>query len=327
MRATRQQRTAPRDAAAGSQEHARVLGLLAAAGSTHQVALKGLVDGHAVHVGVIHKPGRKQGGKQKGLWKDAKGKHAALVVRLAALPSTGMQPSTQRAEGDAARQHGGTARQAPSPDDLVGEELAIVLAGQVRLGGLRGVELQRLAHALAQHVHRWVGLHDLGQRLRRRGLCGSREFACLRGVSSHEHASNLQDPDKLQHTSPQRMNWACLDDQRLAAREPVAKGGVQVVRQVDANHDACEAWVGAPWVRQRLRKAQSPHRSSPPTKFSPMATARSRTGRPRAYPQPTRGGGVDGHVVCGVVQELGACVPLNIVAVVVAPAQLRGWQV
>lgn len=34
--------------------------------------------------------------------------------------------------------------------------------------------------------------------------------------------------------------------------------------------------------------------------------------------------GVDGHVVRGVVQELGARVALNVVAVVVAPAQLQG---
>ena len=34
------------------------------------------------------------------------------------------------------------------------------------------------------------------------------------------------------------------------------------------------------------------------------------------------GGGVDAHVVHGVVEELGACVPLDVVGVVVAPPQL-----
>ena len=34
------------------------------------------------------------------------------------------------------------------------------------------------------------------------------------------------------------------------------------------------------------------------------------------------GRGVDGHVVGGVVQELGACVPLHVVRVIVAPSQL-----
>lgn len=34
------------------------------------------------------------------------------------------------------------------------------------------------------------------------------------------------------------------------------------------------------------------------------------------------GRGVDRHVVCGVVQELGARVPLHVVGVVVAPTQL-----
>ena len=37
----------------------------------------------------------------------------------------------------------------------------------------------------------------------------------------------------------------------------------------------------------------------------------------------TRGGGVDGHVVRGVVQELGPCVALNVVGVVIPPSQLH----
>ena len=38
--------------------------------------------------------------------------------------------------------------------------------------------------------------------------------------------------------------------------------------------------------------------------------------------QDASGGWVDAHVVCGVVEELGAGVALNVVAVVVAPSQL-----
>lgn len=76
-------------------------------GLGRQISLKGLVDGHAVDVGVVHKP-----------------------------------------------------------DELVAEQLAVVLAAQVGLGRLGAVELQRLAHALAQHVHGRVALHDLGHGLR-----------------------------------------------------------------------------------------------------------------------------------------------------------------
>lgn len=35
------------------------------------------------------------------------------------------------------------------------------------------------------------------------------------------------------------------------------------------------------------------------------------------------GGGVDAHVVCGVVQELGSGVALNVVRVIVAPSELN----
>ena len=77
-----------------------------------QVALERLVDGHAVHVGVVNEP-----------------------------------------------------------DDLVGEELAVVLRRQVGLGRLGGVELQALADALAQHVQRRVGLHDLRHGLRAPAAC------------------------------------------------------------------------------------------------------------------------------------------------------------
>lgn len=51
------------------------------------------------------------------------------------------------------------------PDDLVREELPIVLGGQVRLGGLGGVQLQPFAYPLTQHVQGRVRLHDLGHGL------------------------------------------------------------------------------------------------------------------------------------------------------------------
>ena len=51
------------------------------------------------------------------------------------------------------------------PDDLVGEELAVVLRREVGLGRLRGVELQALADALAKDVQSRIGLHDLGHGL------------------------------------------------------------------------------------------------------------------------------------------------------------------
>ena len=47
------------------------------------------------------------------------------------------------------------------PDDLIAEQFAVVLRGEVGFRGLRGVQLQALAHALAQNIHRRVGLHDL----------------------------------------------------------------------------------------------------------------------------------------------------------------------
>ena len=115
------------------------------------------------------------------------------------------------------------------PDDLVAEQLAVVLARQVRLGRLGRVELQALADAFAEHVEGRIGLHDLGH-----GLL----------------------------------------DERLAARKPVAERRVQIVGQVDGDHAA------------RRRR-------------------------------------IDAHVVRGVVEELGARIALDVVRVVVAPAQLH----
>ena len=47
------------------------------------------------------------------------------------------------------------------PDDLVREELRVVLAVQVRLRGLRGVQLKTLPDAFTEDVARRVRLHDL----------------------------------------------------------------------------------------------------------------------------------------------------------------------
>ena len=51
------------------------------------------------------------------------------------------------------------------PDDLIGEQFAVILRRQVGLGGLGRVELQAFPDAFPQHVKRGVGFHDLGQRL------------------------------------------------------------------------------------------------------------------------------------------------------------------
>ena len=55
-------------------------------------------------------------------------------------------------------------------NDLVGEELGIVLAVQVRLRRLGGVELETLANTFAQNVTGWVGFHDLRHSLLDEGL-------------------------------------------------------------------------------------------------------------------------------------------------------------
>lgn len=51
------------------------------------------------------------------------------------------------------------------PDDLIGEELSIILGGEVGLSGFGGVQLQALADAFPQDVQRRVGLHDLSHGL------------------------------------------------------------------------------------------------------------------------------------------------------------------
>ena len=56
------------------------------------------------------------------------------------------------------------------PDGLVAEQLAVVLRVEVRLRGLRGVQLQTLTNALAEDVERGIRLHDLGHRLLDQGL-------------------------------------------------------------------------------------------------------------------------------------------------------------
>mmetsp|Transcript_31891 Transcript_31891/g.87333 ORF Transcript_31891/g.87333 Transcript_31891/m.87333 type:complete len:766 (-) Transcript_31891:1916-4213(-) len=67
------------------------------------------------------------------------------------------------------------------PDDLVREELAVVLRREVWLGRLGRIELQPLADALAQHIERRVGLHDLGHRLRDERL-HARDVVAVSGV-------------------------------------------------------------------------------------------------------------------------------------------------
>ena len=47
------------------------------------------------------------------------------------------------------------------PNDLVREQLAVVLAGEVGLCGFRGVQLQTLSNTLPQDVESWVCFHNL----------------------------------------------------------------------------------------------------------------------------------------------------------------------
>mmetsp|Transcript_51851 Transcript_51851/g.121766 ORF Transcript_51851/g.121766 Transcript_51851/m.121766 type:complete len:1251 (+) Transcript_51851:175-3927(+) len=79
------------------------------------------------------------------------------------------------------------------PDDLVREQLAVVLRAEVRLRRLRGVELQALADALAQHVERGVRLEDLlhrlvQQRLHAREPVAERREQVVRQVDGNQRA-------------------------------------------------------------------------------------------------------------------------------------------
>ena len=49
------------------------------------------------------------------------------------------------------------------PDDLVGEQLAVVLRGQVRFGRLRREQLETFANTFAQHVQRRILVNLLPQ--------------------------------------------------------------------------------------------------------------------------------------------------------------------
>lgn len=47
------------------------------------------------------------------------------------------------------------------PNDLIGEELAIILRGQVGFCGFGGVKLETFTNSLPQDVQSRVGFHDL----------------------------------------------------------------------------------------------------------------------------------------------------------------------
>ena len=48
---------------------------------------------------------------------------------------------------------------------LIGEQLAIVLGGQIWLSWLRGIQLETFANAFPEHIQCRVGFHDLGHSL------------------------------------------------------------------------------------------------------------------------------------------------------------------
>lgn len=56
------------------------------------------------------------------------------------------------------------------PDDLIGEELAVVLGGQIRFSRLGGVQLETFTDPLPQDVQSRVSLHDLSHSLLDQGL-------------------------------------------------------------------------------------------------------------------------------------------------------------
>lgn len=56
------------------------------------------------------------------------------------------------------------------PDDLIGEELAIVLGGQIRFSGLGGVKLETFTDSLPEDIQSRVSLHDLSHSLLDQGL-------------------------------------------------------------------------------------------------------------------------------------------------------------
>mmetsp|Transcript_19228 Transcript_19228/g.59304 ORF Transcript_19228/g.59304 Transcript_19228/m.59304 type:complete len:391 (-) Transcript_19228:3185-4357(-) len=95
------------------------------------------------------------------------------------------------------------------PNDLVGEELAVVLRGQVRLGRFGRVQLEALSDAFSEDVEGRVGLDDL-----RHGLL----------------------------------------HQRLAAPEPAAVAGVQVVRQVDGDQSPGRRRINGHVVRRVIEE-------------------------------------------------------------------------
>ena len=76
------------------------------------------------------------------------------------------------------------------PDDLVGEELAVVLRAQIGLRRLRAVQLQGLADPLAQHVQRRVRLHDLCHRLLDQRLAAGKPVAERTATTSASHDTN-----------------------------------------------------------------------------------------------------------------------------------------
>mmetsp|Transcript_12946 Transcript_12946/g.36299 ORF Transcript_12946/g.36299 Transcript_12946/m.36299 type:complete len:360 (+) Transcript_12946:1817-2896(+) len=63
------------------------------------------------------------------------------------------------------------------PNELVGKQLPVVLAVQVRLSWLGAVKLQPLSDPLPQHVQSRVGLHDLSHCLGQQGLHPREEVA------------------------------------------------------------------------------------------------------------------------------------------------------
>ena len=51
------------------------------------------------------------------------------------------------------------------PDNLIGEQLSVVLGGEIRLSGFTGVQLEGFTNPLPQHIEGGVSLHYLAHGL------------------------------------------------------------------------------------------------------------------------------------------------------------------
>ena len=115
------------------------------------------------------------------------------------------------------------------PNNLIGEQLSVVLRGQVRLCRFTGIQLQCLSDALPQHIEGWVGLHNLSH-----GLLDQR----------------LHSRDPVT-TSTKRVTWLVMSS-GSSYKMPCLP--VQVVGKVKCDHQARWGGIDAHVVRRVVKK-------------------------------------------------------------------------